>query len=64
MRKLYEIEQDIANLIEVDADRFVDGETGEIISKEDFDALQMEWSAKVEGIALGYKNESAEAEAI
>lgn len=64
MRKLYEIEQDIANLIEIDADRFVDGETGEIISKEDFDALQMEWSAKVEGIALGYKNESAEAEAI
>ena len=64
MRKLYEIEQDIANLIEVGADRFVDGETGEIISKEDFDALQMEWSAKVEGIALGYKNESAEAEAI
>ena len=64
MRKLYEIEHDIANLIEVDADRFVDGDTGEIISKEDFDALQMEWSAKVEGIALGYKNESAEAEAI
>ena len=47
MRKLYEIEQDIANLIEIDADRFVDGTTGEIISKEDFDALQMEWSAKV-----------------
>ena len=64
MRKLYEIEQDIANLIEVGADRFVDGETGEIISKEDFDALQMEWSAKVEGIALGYKNEDAEAKAI
>lgn len=64
MRKLYEIEQDIANLIEIDADRFVDGTTGEIISKENFDALQMEWSAKVEGIALGYKNESAEAEAI
>lgn len=64
MRKLYEIEEDIANLIELDADRYVDGMTGEIVSKEDFDALQMEWSAKVEGIALGYKNESAEAEAI
>lgn len=64
MRKLYEIEQDIANLIELDADRFVDGATGEIISKEDFDALQMEWSAKVEGVALGYKNEDAEAKAI
>ena len=64
MRKLYEIEQDIANLIEVGAVRSVDGVTGEIISKEDFDALQMEWSAKVEGIALGYKNEDAEAKAI
>lgn len=64
MRKLYEIEQDIANLIELDADRFVDGATGEIISKADFDALQMEWSEKIEGIALGYKNEDAEAKAI
>lgn len=64
MRKLYEIEEDIANLIELDADRYVDGMTGEIVSREAFDALQMEWSAKVEGIALGYKNESAEAEAI
>lgn len=26
MRKLYEIEADLANLIELDADRFVDGE--------------------------------------
>ena len=64
MRKLYEIQDDLAKIIEVGADRFVDGETGEIISKEDFDALQMEWSDKVEGVALGYKNESAEADAI
>ena len=35
MRKLYEIEQDIANLIEVGADRFVDGEmTIEVKSNE------------------------------
>lgn len=64
MRKLYEIEDDLARVIEVGADRYVDGETGEIISKEDFDNLQMEWSAKVEGVALGYKNEDAEAKAI
>lgn len=64
MRKLYEIEADLANLIELDADRFCDGETGEIVSREAFDALQMEWSDKVEGVALGYKNESAEADAI
>jgi len=64
MRKLYEIEDDLANLIELDADRFVSGETGEIISREAFDALQVEWKDKVEAVALGYKNEKAEAEAI
>ena len=64
MRKLYEIESDLANIIEIGADRYVDGESGEIISKEDFDALQMEWQDKIEGIALGYKNEDAEAKAI
>ena len=64
MRKLYEIENDIANLIEISADRYLDGMTGEIISRADFDALQMEWSEKIEGIALGYKNEDAEAKTI
>ena len=64
MRKLYEIEEDIANLIELDADRYVDGMTGEIVSREAFDALQMEWSKKIEGVCLGYKNEKAEADAI
>ena len=64
MRKLYEIQDDLARIIEIGADRFVDGETGEIISKEDFDALQMEWQDKIEGVALGYKNEDAEAKAI
>lgn len=64
MRKLYEIEADLANLIELDADRFCDGETGEIVSREAFDALQMEWSKKIEGVCLGYKNEKAEADAI
>ncbi len=64
MRKLYEIENDIANLIELDADRFVDGETGEIVDREAWENLQMEWQDKVEGVALGYKNETAEAEAI
>ena len=64
MRKLYEIESDLANIIEIGADRYVDGESVEIISKADFDALQMEWQDKIEGIALGYKNEDAEAKAI
>lgn len=64
MRKLYEIEDDLANLIELDADRFVNGETGEIIDRKAFDALQVEWSAKIEAVICGYKNENAEAKAI
>ena len=64
MRKLYEIEDDLARIIEVGADRYVDGDTGEIISKEDFEGLQMEWKDKVEGVCLGYKNEQAQADAI
>ena len=64
MRKLYEIKEDLANLIELDADRFVSGETGEIISREAFDALQMEYDEKIEGVALGYKREEAMVKAI
>ena len=64
MRKLYEIQDDLARIIEIGADRYVDGESGEIISKEDFENLQMEWQDKIEGVALGYKNEDAEAKSI
>ena len=64
MRKLYEIQDDLARIIEIGADRYVDGESGEIISKEDFENLQMEWQDNIEGVALGYKNEDAEAKAI
>ena len=64
MRKLYEIEDDLANLIELDADRFVNGETGEIIDRKAFDDLQVEWNAKIEAVICGYKNENSEAKAI
>jgi len=64
MRKLYEIKDDLANLIELDADRFVNGETGEIISKEAFNALNLEYEEKIEGVALGYKREDALVKAI
>lgn len=59
MRKLYEIQEDIEKLIELDAERFVDGETGEIVNREVWDSLQIEWSQKIEGVACGYKNEMA-----
>lgn len=64
MRKMYEIQADLDDLMEISGDRYVNGETGEILSREDFDALQMEWQDKVEGVALGFKNENAKAEAI
>lgn len=64
MRKLFEIKEDIANLMELDADRYVNGETGEIINQQQFDALQMEYDDKIEGVALGVKREDAIAKAI
>ena len=64
MRKLYEIEGDLANLIELDADRFVNGETGEIIDRKAFDDLQVEWNAKIEAVICGYKNEDILAKSI
>ena len=56
MRALYEINQDILDC--------VDMETGEILDVEKLDALQMERSAKLEGVALWVKDLKAEAEAV
>lgn len=62
--KLYEIDQQLERLIELDTDRMVDPETGEILTDEDIDKLQMDRVAKIEGCLLGYKNKVAEAAAI
>lgn len=53
---LYAIDSEIAALI--------DPETGEITDMEAFEALNMERQNKLEWLALIYKNENAEAEAI
>ena len=53
---LYEIDERILALI--------DPETGEVADAEAFDALQMERTAKLEAVALAYKNYSAEASAL
>lgn len=53
---LYEIDQRILDLI--------DTESGEIADMEAFEMLQMERDRKLEGIALAYKNFSAEAKAL
>lgn len=53
---IYEIDERIAEL--------VDPETGELLDYEAFASLQMERDAKIENMALWYKDLSAEAKAI
>lgn len=53
---LYDIDQSLLDLI--------DTESGEIADMEAFETLQMERDRKLEGIALAYKNFTAEAKAL
>jgi hypothetical protein len=53
---LYDIDERILELI--------DPETGEVANAEEFDRLQMERTAKLEAVALAYKNYAAEAAAL
>lgn len=53
---LYDIDQSLLDLI--------DTESGEIADMEVFEMLQMERDRKLEGIALAYKNFTAEANAL
>ena len=64
MAKIYELNQQIAACIRLDDDHVVNTEDGEILDLEQFEALQMERDAKVEGLACYIKNKLAEAEAI
>lgn len=54
--KLYEIDQAIEACIDL--------ETGEVLDSERLDALQMERTAKLEGVACWVKNLEAEADAL
>lgn len=56
MRALYEIDQEILDCVDL--------ETGEILDTERLDALQMERSRKLEGVALWVKDLKAEADAV
>lgn len=56
MRSLYEIDATIMSLVDL--------ETGEILDYEAFAALKMEREAKIENMALWYKDLCAEATAI
>lgn len=64
MAKIYELNQQIAACIQYDAEHVVNTEDDEILNLEQFEALQMERDAKVEGLACYIKNKVADAEAI
>lgn len=61
---LWEIDREIRACIEMEDGDFLNTETGEIISVERLNALQMEQSRKVENIACAIKNYSAAAAAL
>lgn len=62
--KLYEINKQLERLLELDEERLVDTETGEILSAEQVDELVMAREEKIEGCLLFVKNKLAEAEAL
>lgn len=64
MRKLYEIEAQIARLIELDGGSSVDSETGEVLDQDALENLALERNTKVEGCLLVIKNDRAEAEMV
>ncbi len=61
---LYSLDSKLKACIRLDDEHVVDTEDGEILDLEQFEALQMERSAKVEGLACYIKNVTAEEAAI
>lgn len=62
--KIYEINQQLERLLELDLERSVDTETGEILTAEQVDELLLAREEKIEGCLLFIKNKQAEAEAL
>ena len=58
---LYEIDRQLERLLMLESGNLVDTETGEILTKEAVDELQMEREAKIENCLLFVKNMNAEA---
>ena len=54
--KLYEVDQTLERLLPLDGERFVDPETGEILTMEAIDDLEMERDKKISGCCSHYKN--------
>ncbi len=59
---LYSINAQLERLLELEDERSVDTETGEILTAEEVDALNMSREEKIENCLLFVKNKTAEAE--
>lgn len=64
MANIYELKDQIKACIQLDEEHVVDTEDGEILNLQQFEALQMERDAKIEGMCCYIKNKLAEADAI
>lgn len=64
MRKLYEIDEQLAGLIDLDGGSAVDPDTGELLNQNDLDGLQLEKEAKLENCLLVLKNDKAESDMV
>lgn len=64
MANIYELNASIKACIQYDEEHVVSVDDGEILNLQQFEALQMERDAKVEGLACYIKNKLADAEAI
>lgn len=62
--KLYEINEQLESLLMLDSGNYVDLNTGEVLTKEAVDELQLEREVKIENCLLFVKNMNAEAEMI
>lgn len=61
---LYEIDRQLERLLMLESGNLVDTETGELLTQEAVDDLQMEREAKIENCLLFIKNMNAEADMI
>lgn len=64
MANIYKLNDQIKACIQLDEEHVVDTDDGEILNLQQFEALQMERDAKVEGMCCYIKNLMAEAEAL
>lgn len=64
MANVYELDAKISSCIQLDEEHVVSVDDGEILNLQQFEALQMERDAKIEGMCCYIKNKLAEADAI